>query len=362
MDSLHPLIALKKVMYVAMQKLVLIKRKFLSGYRNWVQLSIFVMTIAMGFQFYLYASQAAGDGPISIYKPMGVEGFLPIGALMGWKYFFSTGIWEGTHPASMVFLGFAVLISVIFKKSFCGWFCPVGTLSEWVWKIGELKLGKNYKMYPWLDLPLRSLKYLLLGFFLYIITRMSSADIATFFENPYYKIADLKMLYFFTKISFFTLVVLFVLIVLSFFFKNFWCRYACPYGALLGVFSLLSLTRIHRDTKKCTDCGQCEKVCPYHLPVNTKEHIFSPECCACMDCVNICPSKNTLAIKTIIPKKTITTSQMGLGIIMIFLSIVYFAGITGHWKSNLSDGDFRKWLKISESSEVQHPSVKFKSR
>ncbi len=73
-----------------------------------------------------------GDGWLGGHgaAPAGVEGFPPIGALMGWTRFLATSTWDGVHPAGMVILGFAGLISLLGRKSFCGWFCPVGTLSE----------------------------------------------------------------------------------------------------------------------------------------------------------------------------------------------------------------------------------------
>lgn len=344
------------------QHLVLIKNKLFSSYRNRIQLIVFIITIATGFQFYLYVSQILSDEPLTVHRPTGVEGFLPIGALMGWKYFFTTGIWDSIHPASMVLLGFAVLISFLFRRSFCGWFCPVGALSEWVWKIGESKLGKNLRFPIWMDLPLRSIKYILLGFFAYIILQMSPSDIAAFFESTYYKIADIKMLHFFTKISLLTAATLFALILLSFFFRNFWCRYACPYGAMLGLFSLFSPARIVRNPESCIHCGRCSQVCPSHLPVDIKLRIVTPECTSCMDCVNMCPSKNTLELKSWIFQKTVTTPQMGSGILIIFCVMIYIAGITGHWKTSLSDNEFKMWLKISDPSMIQHPSVQLKER
>ena len=44
----------------------------------------------------------------------------------------------------------------------------------------------------------------------------------------------------FLKLSGLTAGVLAVLIALSFVFKNFWCRYLCPYGALVGIVSMFS--------------------------------------------------------------------------------------------------------------------------
>ena len=148
-------------------------------------------------------------------RPPGVEGFLPIGALMGWKLLLTTGIWDPVHPAAIVILGFAGLISFLFRKSFCGWFCPVGTLSEWLWKLGAKLFGKNVSFPYWVDYPLRSVKYLLLGFFVWIIFSMDTKAIFEFLQGPYYKLSDVKMLFFFTKMTGLTFVVLLFLTLVS---------------------------------------------------------------------------------------------------------------------------------------------------
>jgi polyferredoxin len=54
---------------------------------------------------------------------------------------------------------------VFVKKAFCSWLCPIGTLSESLWMLGRKLFGKNPGLPRWLDYPLRSLKYLLLFFF-----------------------------------------------------------------------------------------------------------------------------------------------------------------------------------------------------
>ena len=52
---------------------------------------------------------------------------------------------------------------------FCGWLCPVGTLSEYLWKLGRDTFKRNFLLPRWLDIGLTSLKYLLLAFFVRII-------------------------------------------------------------------------------------------------------------------------------------------------------------------------------------------------
>ena len=74
------------------------------GIRNWIQLGVFILTLVIGLQFFIYIHQALNHSTITVHRPPGVEGFLPIGALMGWKLFLATGIWDPVHPAAMVIL------------------------------------------------------------------------------------------------------------------------------------------------------------------------------------------------------------------------------------------------------------------
>ncbi|MBW2252383.1 MAG: 4Fe-4S binding protein [Deltaproteobacteria bacterium] len=313
------------------------------GKRNWFQLGVFLATIGIGFQFFIHVHQALGNSVVTVARPSGVEGFLPV------------------HPAAMVFLGFACFISLALRKSFCGWFCPVGTLSEWLWELGRSLFGKNYKLPVWLDFPLRSLKYLLLGFFVKTIFSMSSPAILGFLQSPYYKISDVKMLHFFTQMSTLTVVVLAVLVLSSVFIRNVWCRYLCPYGALMGLLALCSLTRIQRNPDTCIGCKSCSQACPYYLPVDRKRYIISPECNGCLECTRVCPVESTLELKTTGMGETgWDAAKLGIVIIGIFIGMVYTAGITGHWKSSVTENEFRARLKIMNSSEFTHPKVRFK--
>jgi len=326
------------------------------GIRNWVQLGLFVLTLAIGLQFFIYVFQALKGGAVTVQRPPGVEGFLPIGALMGWKLFAATGIWDPVHPAAMVILGFAALISFLLRKSFCGWFCPVGSLSEWLWKLGTAIFGKNFKLPLWLDYPLRSVKYLLLGFFVRVIFSMHSAGIAAFLQGPYYKVSDVKMLFFFTKMTALTAAVLLFLALASVAVKNFWCRYLCPYGALMGLFAFSGPTRVERDPERCIGCGKCARICPAHLPVDEKIRILSPECSGCMDCTRVCPVEDTLKLKTAgFRKKAWSTLSLGIAIGLVFTGLVYTARITGHWQTRVPEKEFRMILQRIDSPALTHP-------
>ncbi|NOZ08048.1 MAG: 4Fe-4S binding protein [FCB group bacterium] len=304
--------------------------------RNRVQLAFFIVTLIMGIQYYFWLGQVARYGGSAIPRPNGVDGFLPIGSLMGWKQFLITGLWEKIHPAGMVILGFAAFIAWLLRKTFCSWVCPVGTLSEWLYRLGGRLFGKNYSLYKFIDVPLRSLKYLLLAFFAFAAISMDKASLQSFFDSPYWKLADVKMLRFFTEMSVFTISVLLLLAVFSLLIKNFWCRYLCPYGALMGLFAMFSPTGIERRPDACTDCGICTKACPADLPVSTKAGILSPECTGCMECVEVCPIQDALDFKMLGVRNSFwNAKRVAIAVTGIFVFIVMAARIAGLWESQL---------------------------
>ena len=124
--------------------------------------------------------------------PGRVEGWLPIAGLMNTKYFLLTGRVPQIHPAAMfLFVGF-MLISLLMKKAFCSWLCPVGTFSEFLWRLGRRIFGRSLRLPRWFDISLRSLKYVLLGLFVAVIGVMSASALEDFMTTPYGLVADVK--------------------------------------------------------------------------------------------------------------------------------------------------------------------------
>jgi len=145
-----------------------------------------------------------------------------------------------------------------------------------------------------------------------------------------------------------------------FFFKNFWCRYLCPYGALWGLFSMISPSRIYRYKTQCINCGNCSLTCPSFLPVSKKTTIRSPECTGCLDCINVCPVEDALAFSsTGFPDRKWSHRKVGLLIMLSFILSVYIAGITGHWRSSVSDHEFRIRFQTLDAPDNTHPTIDF---
>jgi len=321
--------------------------------RRGFQLSFFALNAWIGVQFVRFVHHYESGGASAwVARPPGVEGWLPIASLMNLKVLAQTGRLPSVHPAGVVLLVAFLAISWLFRKSFCSWLCPVGTLSEYLWRLGRHTFKKNWRIPRILDIPLRALKYALLGLFVYAIAGMSVAAIRAFLDGPYGVIADVKLLNFFRYLGTGGAITLGVLVVLSVFVQNFWCRYLCPYGALLGLFSLASPLRIRRNTALCIDCTKCARECPSRLPVDQLVSIKSAECTGCLECVASCPVDKALVIAA--PRnRALPAWAVASGIAVIFLSMYAWALATGHWHTNLPDRVYMQL--VPRANEFSHP-------
>lgn len=321
--------------------------------RRFVQIAFILLNVFIGIEFYQFVRffELGGVGQ-PVARPAGVEGYLPIAGLMNLKVALLTGEIPKIHPAGMFLIVAFLAISIIFRKTFCSWLCPVGTFSEYLWKLGRTLLHRKLHMPRWLDIGLRGLKYLLLGFFLYAVISMTPRDIHAFLQSPYGLIADVKMLDFFRFLGETGLIVIGLLILLSVLIQNFWCRYLCPYGALMGLASLLSPLRIRRNPDTCIDCAKCAKACPSNLPVDQLVTIKSAECTGCLECVAVCPAEKTLFLSAT-RKREVPAWAVAAGIAVIFFGTVGYAKATGHWNTNIPTQVYQ--YLVTHADEVSHP-------
>jgi ferredoxin len=251
-------------------------------------------------------------------------------------------------------------MSTVLAKSFCSHLCPVGAISEWLGRLGRRLLGRTWEPPRWLDIPLRSLKYLLLGFFVWATwVAMDVPGVRAFLDSPYNRIADVKMGLFFANASRVTVAVLGVLVVGSLLVRDLWCRYLCPYGALLGFFGRLAPLKVTRDPATCTDCRKCTKVCPARLPVHAMNRVASVECTSCQDCVAACPVKDCLAVR-LAPapaRQPLPLLRPALAVavaLAVYVAVILGFRAAGHWHGNVSESEYAARLPHLDSPLYTH--------
>lgn len=134
--------------------------------------------------------------------------------------------------------------------------------------------------------------------------------------------------------------------------QNFWCRYLCPYGALMGLVALLSPLRIRREASLCIDCAKCAKACPAALPVDRPVTIQSAECLGCRQCVAACPAEGAL-IPSAPRRKRIPAWAVAAGVGALFFGTYAVARFSGHWDTAVPE---RVYFQIvPHADEFGHP-------
>lgn len=142
-------------------------------------------------------------------------------------------------PGGLVFLGVLgviILLLPIIQAMFCGrvfcaWVCPMGGLQEFLFRIrvpGQFSPGgRPHRVLLWL-------KYVILvGLVAWLI--FGSSDKAGQWNALFCRYDPFRTV--FTLFVSGSLIIAGVMILLSMFFRRFFCRYLCFYGALLSIFN-----------------------------------------------------------------------------------------------------------------------------
>ncbi len=247
-----------------------------------------------------------------------------------------------------------LLLTLLFGRVFCGWLCPLGSLSDGVAFVTRrfLKLFRfNLKDHPlpaglflkyillaaiaalavagiqfvWLFDPLtivvRSLSFSVIPLANHILDSVSAALIqAANFYQP------LDNLYHVLKEALFDprrpvfphapviSIIFTAILLLPFVVRRFWCRYLCPLGGMLALVAKFSFLKRH-STVCAGKCRSCKDIC--RMGAIREDNSYMPsECIVCMDCVRYCPSQKTsfnFGVNAALPAKAAQDTQGNKG-------------------------------------------------
>ena len=232
-----------------------------------------------------------------LVRPDVVDGFLPIAGGLGLRAWLGQGLVDPHHPAATVTVLVLCLSALLLGRAFCAWFCPLGLVGEWLYGLRRRILPGEWTPPRWLDAVLRSQKFLVLGFLLFIILlAVPAAALPGYLASPYHQAADMKMGAFFFNLNLISGLCLGWVLLLTTLFRQGFCRYLCPYGAWLALLGLLTPLRIRRDPARCLrsaghDCDKCSRACPSRIQVHQLIAVRSLECSSCLSCVAACPKR-----------------------------------------------------------------------
>ncbi|MBD3414069.1 MAG: 4Fe-4S dicluster domain-containing protein [Candidatus Aminicenantes bacterium] len=223
---------------------------------------------------------------------------------------------------SFVFAAITIVLTFILGRFVCGWVCPLGSIHQFfsfVFKKSKLLKPKKIKN----NLP--ALKYYILVIILIgtvfslnlvgimdplsllyrsfavgvmpVLNHTFSNVIGLLYQAEFYSVAD-PVAQFFTTLdinSLFTQVFFIGLLFLGIAALNihrerFWCRYLCPLGALLALFSRWNILKLNIDPQKCIECNLCTIHCETQANPFPNHEWKSSECIYCFTCSSICPT------------------------------------------------------------------------
>lgn len=231
----------------------------------WLILLLFVAQIKMGTCHQFCPFSVVCFGPMNL---LGYAAYLPT-----------------------IIIGLLITISVVFLgRKFCGYLCFLGTIQEYIHSLNKKK--NKRRVPPNIHKFLNRIKYL----FLLIVLVMAIMLI----QYKYLNLCPIIAISFISSISVVGIISLIIIFLGSYFIDRFWCRYLCPYAALMNIFQLIGKVfkikrhMIKRNMEVCIDCYLCVKKCPMNIDLTQYEVIDDPNCIHCLECIKICPKDKCL--------------------------------------------------------------------
>ena len=239
--------------------------------------SVIRLVLLLGLVLYAFFAKGGRVGGVTLGVTLIYLGFFDGGFLSVSHITSGIIVGPGVYLRDMALLfmvGFTVVTTLLFGRVFCGFLCPFGALQDFITRIVPRRLQRR--------VPQRIhdraiyVKYGILLLIVGLAAAPAQISVYQYFE-PFGTVFYLSSSPLLWSIAGGFLVASAVV-------PRFYCRYACPLGAALGVASFLSIFRIRR-VEQCAPCKVCEFACP--TGAIRRPEIDFKECVRC----NICETK-----------------------------------------------------------------------
>ena len=270
------------------------KLKFFRRNKLWPRTVVQIFFFALIALISINHTLAESGAGIPFLSSASLHSLCPFGGVVSIYQYATTGTFvQKIHESAFILMIVGFLLALLFGPVFCGWVCPLGTIQEWFGKIGQKIFKKrryNHFIPARIDRWLRYLRYGVLAWALYMTA--SSGTLIFAEVDPYHALFNLWS----SEVAIGGIIVLAITLVGSLFVERPWCKYACPYGAVLGIFNLFRIFRIRRVPGTCKLDGACNIVCPMNIMVSEKTIVRDHQCITCMKCTseNVCPAAGTV--------------------------------------------------------------------
>jgi NosR/NirI family transcriptional regulator, nitrous oxide reductase regulator len=266
---------------------------------TWIRsLDVAVLAAMLGLAAWLILKRRSRNGLVLLsIAAVGYLGFYrkgctcPIGSiqnvtlsLVDPRYMISFGV--------IAFFFLPLIAAFFFGRVFCGGVCPLGMIQDLVLlrprKVAE-KLDRALRWIPYVYL---GLAVMFAGWGLHIKIGSWQIQAGRRFIicewDPFISIFRISG-------SFQMLAIGAIFIAIGMFFGRPYCRWLCPYGALLGIASRFSWKNVSITPDKELDCGLCTDACPYGAIHENRADRAT--CVACARCYETCPRDRLIAIQ-----------------------------------------------------------------
>ncbi len=261
--------------------------------RSVIQIIFFVLIGIIAINHNLEESGKA----IPLLSSASLHALCPFGGVVTLHQFITTGTFvQKINQSSIVLMTIAFVLAILFGPVICGWVCPLGSIQEWFGKLGKktFKTRFNNIVPARYDKYLRFIRYIILAWVVYVIS--STGKLIFQDVDPYYALFNFSS----GEVVMGSLIILGVTLSLSLIIERPWCKYACPFGAVMGISNLFRIFKIKRNKSTCISCGACDRACPMNINVSESNIIRDHQCISCMKCTSevACPISDTVEFTT----------------------------------------------------------------